>query len=82
MGLIQDGQQYLARVAIKKVIYGIAKGAVGVLTYAKATAIQQKLGITVDPKVFQDGLAAFMLAGVAFVHDWAKVHYPQLADWL
>jgi hypothetical protein len=40
------------------------------------------LGVSVDPKVFQEGLTALLLGGVSFAHDWAKMNYPALANWL
>lgn len=82
MGIIEEGQQYLVRVAVKKIVYGIAKGSLGILTYAKSQAIQQQFGITVDPVVFQAGVTTATLALLSFIHDWARVHYPALANWI
>lgn len=73
--------EWLASVAIKKAVYGIAKGLTGLLAYSKAQAIAQTLGIKIDMEVFQAGLTTLMLAGASFVHDWARLKWPGL-KWL
>lgn len=74
-------EAWLARVAVKKAIYGIVKGAVGVLTYTKSQAVLHQLGINVDMEAFQSGLTALMLAGASALHDWAKLKWPN-SQWL
>lgn len=73
--------EWLAKVAVKKAIYGIVKGLVGVLAWTKSQAIMQQLGVHVDPDIFRDGLTAFMLAGASALHDWARLKYPGVS-WL
>ena len=69
-------ENYLFSVAVKKAVYGVAKGLAGILMWTKAQAIEQQLGITIDPAIFRDGLTAFMLAGLSVLHDWLRFHYP------
>lgn len=69
-------QEWLAKVAVKKAIYGIAKGLVGVLTWTKSQAIMQQLGVQVDPETFQAGVTTLMLAGASALHDYLKLKFP------
>lgn len=82
MGLIESGEQWLAHVAVKKAVYAIAKGALALLAYQKAQAIQAQLGVHIDPEKFKDGLAALMLGGLEALHDWLKVRFPEAAKWI
>lgn len=74
MSLLPEG--WIARVAAKRIVYGIAKGVAGILTYSKAQALQQQLGISVDPETFQAGIAALMLGGLSALHDYLRVKFP------
>ena len=69
-------QGWLAKVAIRKAIYGIVKGACGVLAWSQSQAVMQQLGIQIDPEAFQAGATALMLAGASAAHDWAKLKFP------
>lgn len=82
MGLFQVGEQWLARIAAKRLMYILAKGAVALLTYQKAAVIQGQLGIQVDPQKFEAGAAAMMLGGLELLHDYLKVKFPSLSKWI
>jgi len=71
----------MVSVAIKKAAQGLAKGIVTFVLSAKAVTLETKLGIHLDTTTFQAGAAAFILAGLEYVHDWAKLRF-QTVKWL
>lgn len=73
--------EWLARVAFKKIAYTIGKAAAGFLAYTKVTSVMNALGIQADPAKFQEGAAAFVLAGLEALHDWLNLRFPD-SKWL
>jgi len=74
-------ENWLLQVALKKAAYGAAKGLATFLLSAKAVQLEAKFGLSVDPNIFQASVAAVFLGGIEWIHDWAKLRFPNVT-WL
>lgn len=76
--------EYKWSVATKNIAYDIGKAAAGVLTMAKATAIEKALHITITPDMQTQvaaAIGALVTGGFAWLHDYLQVKFPK-ATWL
>lgn len=68
--------QWIAKVAIKKAAYALAKATAGLLAYTQVQSVFQTLGIQVDPAKFEAGIGLAVIAGLEMAHDALKLKFP------
>lgn len=75
---------YKWSVATKNIAYDVGKAAAGLLMWSKAAAIEKTLHITVTPAMqtqVANAVGVVTTAGLAWLHDYLQVKYPNAA-WL
>lgn len=72
MGLFQQGEDYLLSVGLKRAAFGLAGYIVGHLISGSVAATLQANGVSVDPAMVQNYLSGTIVAGVVWLHDYAR----------
>ena len=66
-------EQWLFKVALRKMVLSASKVLLALLASAKVAPVLVQFGVTVDPDMLRIGLTALGTAGLTALHDWVKL---------
>lgn len=75
MGLVDSVEQWVLKVALKKVLTRVVIWLTAIITGAKVAPILSQLGVSIDPSKLMDGATLLAGAGMELLHDYLKVKY-------
>ena len=75
MSIIQTAEEWLFKVAAKKVIYALVKSAVALFVSSKAEGFLISQGVHVDLPALQISLPTLLYGFLEGFHDWARLKF-------
>lgn len=80
--LFKAPKEWLAKVAVRRMVLGVAKFLASLLTSAAVVSRLQDYGIKIEaPAQLQTEIGTTIMAALVFIHDWLKVRFPD-SQWL
>lgn len=75
MSIIQTAEEWLFKVAAKKVVYAIVKSLIAMYVASKTESFLTSQGVHIDLPALQISLPALLYGFLEGIHDWAKLKF-------